>query len=163
MKPTKIGRVDPNSGIWDYLNQLPFKHDTYKTTVKRKILAIKTEIQYKYNGNIYLPGYRDERVEAFLSRIMPTWGTALVLRYEPGGKISPHRDTTGYGRTVCTVSSEPYILTLDTVHYKILANTVISFPSKTVHSAHHETNNTRLVLCCWEFDKSKLSRSLTTS
>ncbi len=74
MKPTKIGRVDPNSGIWDYLNQLPFKHDTYKTTVKRKILAIKTEIRYKYNGNIYLPGYRDERVEAFLSRIMPTWG-----------------------------------------------------------------------------------------
>ncbi len=154
----RIGFIDPQSGIWEYIQQLPFKIDTYKSTVNRKILPIKNEIKYNSKGNTYQPAYREDRIEAFLSRIMPNWGTALALQYKPGGSILQHRDTTGYGITVASVSSCDYILKLDGTNYKVKGNQVISFPSKIPHAAWHETDEIRYTICCWELDTSKLTR-----
>ena len=75
----------------------------------------------------------------------------LAMKYQPGGEISLHRNSTGYGRIAYSISSCEFIFQLEDIKYRIPANNVISFPAKVPHAAYHIGDHERLVLCCWEF------------
>ena len=151
VKPSIVGKVDANSEIWSYVNQLPWEEDHFKSTSSRKVCHIGNKITYNKNGNIYEDGYQDDRISAFFSRLNPSWGVGLAMKYEKGGIIGRHRDSTGYGRVAHSVSSCEFVFELEKRKYRIPANTVISFPTKVLHSAYHLGDCERTVLCCWEF------------
>ena len=151
VRPSIVGTVSEETGIWDYVRQLPWESDHYKSTTKRTVCHIKKKITYNPNGNIYEEGYKDSRIAAFFHHLNPDWGIGLALNYESGGKIGTHRDSTGYGRLAHSISSCKFIFELAGIKYRIPANKVISFPTKVPHAAYHIGNHERLVLCCWEY------------
>ena len=151
IEPSIVGVVNPLSGIWSYINNLPWEDDEYKSTKGRQVCHIANKVTYKVGGNIYQHGHQDTRISNFFSRLYPEWGIGLAMKYQPGGEIGLHRDSTGYGRIAYSISSCEFIFQLEDIKYRIPANNVISFPAKVPHAAYHIGDHERLVLCCWEF------------
>lgn len=150
VRPSIVGKVDSDE-IWNYVANLPFERDHFKSTSSREVCHIGKKITYNRDGNVYQEGYKDERISSFFSRLNSDWGVGLAMKYEKGGRIGLHRDSTGYGIVAHSISSCEFYFELDNKKYRIPANTVISFPTKVPHSAYHLGDCERFVLCCWEF------------
>ena len=137
IEPTIIGTID--SGAWDYISKLPFEKDNYLSTKGRKTYPINLKIIPAGPGkHRTTPARNDKRITDFLLRTgaLEAKGLfALILSYQPGGLINLHRDGNGYGPRALTVSSTDYFLQLGATTYSVGANQIISFPSKTLHSA----------------------------
>ena len=142
----------------EHVNTFSFQEDKYKSSSRRKVVPINWDITPAGPGKHTRVRARvDLRIQKFLVKFLKTCYTVgLVLKYQPDGRISKHRDGNGYGPVAVSVSSTDYFLGLqqedgtETV-YHVGANQVISFPSKLVHWAWHETNDERLVILGWSY------------
>jgi Uncharacterized iron-regulated protein len=149
-----IGKVSPETGIWEHISNMKFVEDSFKSTKNRSVVPLRRDVKPTPDGNHECElGMRDKRTEAFITRIMNNWGIGLILKYEKSGYIKPHRDGNGYGHKVVSVSSCDYELTIDNHRFDIPANTIISFNSKLLHSAKHSSDNNRYVICAWEYKR----------
>ena len=143
----------------EHIKTLPFQEDTYKSSSGRTIVPINYKIVPAGPGKHKRErALIDHRIQKFLIKFLklnPVVG--LVLKYQPGGRISQHRDGNGYGPKAFSVSSTDYFLGLrkddgEQAVYRVGANQVISFPSKLVHWAWHETNEERLSIIGWTYN-----------
>ena len=147
-----------NTAWIEYVKTLTFQKDNYKSSSGRTIVPINWDITPVGAGkHKRVRALVDQRIQKFLVKFLKTCYTVgLVLKYQPGGRINKHRDANGYGPLAVSVSSTDFNLGLQhedgtEVIYNVGANQVISFPSKLVHWAWHDTYEERLAIIGWSY------------
>ena len=159
-RPLLVNTLGVLDSVWvEHIKTLPFEKDDYRSSSGRTVVPINYKITPAGKGkHRRTKGIVDKRVHKFLLRYLkynPLVG--LVLKYQPGGQIDKHRDGNGYGPLAISVSSTDYYLGLrkdngEQAVYLVRANQIISFPSKLVHWAWHDTNEERFAIIGWTYE-----------
>ncbi len=150
----KIGRVDVDNFI-NHMKTLPYQTDSYKSSYKRKTLPIGLKLDGDYKDPEAVEGYRDSRIETFLSRVIPNWKICLALRYQPGGGILPHRDAAGYGFEAISVSSTNFTFRIGGEVHECKAGDIYHFKTKVLHSVD-KLDQERFALVGWTINWGKI-------
>ena len=70
-----IGKVSPETGIWEHISNMKFVEDSFKSTKNRSVVPLRRDVKPTPDGNHECElGMRDKRTEAFITRIMNNWG-----------------------------------------------------------------------------------------
>ncbi|NES91365.1 hypothetical protein [Okeania sp. SIO2B9] len=150
----KIGRVDIED-FTDYMKTLAYRTDSYKSSFGRRTLPIALELTGNHKDPDAVEAYRDARIEIFLDRILPRWGIALALHYQPGGGILPHRDAAGYGFEAVSVSSTDFVFRIGSEVHQCKAGEIYLFRTKVLHSVD-KLEQERFALVAWRANWSKI-------
>ena len=145
--------------VWlEYVKTLTFQEDIYSSNSGRTIVPIALRIIPAGPGKHKREFVGiDKRIrKLFLRYLKCDPIIALVEKLESNSKIQEHRDSNGYGPLAYCVSSTEYFFGLkkdngEQAVYRIRANQLISYPSKLVHWAWHETNEERYTLTGWKY------------
>lgn len=161
-----IGRVELKSFVdWCQSMEGFLIDDPYKSGIKRKVTVVGNGIDYfSVDGKKKLlvkDGLKIEKVEKFINKVKgwEDWSLdrdlALLLKYELGGGIKMHRDSSGYGRQAAIVSSCGYQFSHGKEKYDCKEGVVYQFDSKVLHGV--KSCQERWSLAWWKLDEKKVS------
>ena len=68
-----IGKVSPETGIWEYISSMNFVEDTFKSTKNRSVVPLRRDVKPTPDGNHECElGQRDKRTETCIRSV--NWG-----------------------------------------------------------------------------------------
>lgn len=161
-----IGKIDLSNFVGWCEEMDPYlADDPYKSGIKRKVAVIGNGIDYfSVDGKkklLVVDGLKIKKVEDFIRKVddYQDWSLnndlCLLLKYQKGGGIKMHRDSSGYGKMAAIVSSSDYEFNHGGKKYDCKAGLIYQFDSKVLHGVKNCKD--RWSLAWWMLDERKVN------